>query len=175
VGLLRGRGKEGEAVGRRNGTRPSGTGINHQGGDKKLWVNPGNEKYARVRCLLRVPGQNTSHRWPHRQIATTRLRRRALPRLFPSTQTPVPSPSKSFDRSGAPSPVFERQHHTSAQAPRMPRPECPAENTVAVEESSFFNADGINWTPHTIGWSVAGGCAVLVCLAYADQRPGHPH
>lgn len=51
----------------------------------------------------------------------------------------------------------------------MPRPECPAENTVAVEESSFFNADGINWTTHTIGWAIAGGCAALVCLPWTDQ------
>ena len=46
----------------------------------------------------------------------------------------------------------------------MPRPECPAENTAAIEETTFFSKDGINWTPHTIGWSIAGGCATLVCF-----------
>lgn len=51
----------------------------------------------------------------------------------------------------------------------MSRPECPAENTAAIEQTSFFNENGINWTPHTIGWSIAGGCAVLVCLPSADQ------
>ncbi|KAF9788384.1 DUF300-domain-containing protein [Thelephora terrestris] len=46
----------------------------------------------------------------------------------------------------------------------MPRPECPAENAAAFEETTFFNKDGINWTPHTIGWSIAGGCAILTLL-----------
>ncbi|KAF9652543.1 DUF300-domain-containing protein [Thelephora ganbajun] len=46
----------------------------------------------------------------------------------------------------------------------MPRPQCPAEDTAAIEQSSFFNKNGINWTPHTIGWAVAGGCAALTLL-----------
>jgi hypothetical protein len=57
----------------------------------------------------------------------------------------------------------------------MPRPECPAENTAVVEETTFFSKDGINWTPHTIGWSIAGGCAILVCLSSPINLPAHPH
>jgi len=46
----------------------------------------------------------------------------------------------------------------------MPRPECPSENTAALEQTAFFDENGINWTPHTIGWSISGGCAVLTLL-----------
>lgn len=56
----------------------------------------------------------------------------------------------------------------------MPRPECPAENSAAVEETTFFSKDGINWTPHTIGWSVAGGCAILVCLSTPINLLAYP-
>lgn len=57
----------------------------------------------------------------------------------------------------------------------MPRPECPAENTVAIEQTTFFDENGINWTPHTIGWSIAGGCAVLVCFLCPINLLAHPH
>lgn len=66
-------------------------------------------------------------------------------------------------------PSSERSASSPIPLSLMPRPDCPAENTAVVEETTFFSKDGINWTPHTIGWSIAGGCAILVCLFQADQ------
>lgn len=39
---------------------------------------------------------------------------------------------------------------------------CPSENQVVVDQSKFWDSNGIHWTPHRIGWAIAGGCAVLV-------------
>ena len=43
----------------------------------------------------------------------------------------------------------------------MPCPTSP--NQVAIDQSKFWDSNGIHWTSHRIGWAVAGGCAVLVC------------
>ena len=42
---------------------------------------------------------------------------------------------------------------------------CPNDNKEVIDQSSFWDADGINWDAHRIGWAIAGGCAALVCGA----------
>ncbi|KAG1761407.1 organic solute transporter Ostalpha-domain-containing protein [Suillus occidentalis] len=42
-------------------------------------------------------------------------------------------------------------------------PTCPSDNTIAVDQSSFWNSGNLNWDEHRIGWAIAGGCTVLVC------------
>ncbi|KAF8649120.1 hypothetical protein AX16_006001 [Volvariella volvacea WC 439] len=42
--------------------------------------------------------------------------------------------------------------------------ECPSENTTAIDQSKFWDSDGMHWEPHRIGWAVAGGCALLTVL-----------
>jgi len=37
-----------------------------------------------------------------------------------------------------------------------------SDNTVAIDETEFWDANGVHWTPHRIGWTIAGVCAVLV-------------
>ncbi|KAF9443865.1 DUF300-domain-containing protein [Macrolepiota fuliginosa MF-IS2] len=41
---------------------------------------------------------------------------------------------------------------------------CPLENNVAVDQSKFWDSNGIHWTPHRIGWAIAGGCAALTVI-----------
>lgn len=41
-------------------------------------------------------------------------------------------------------------------------PTCPSDNTIAVDQSSFWNSGNLNWDEHRIGWAIAGGCTVLV-------------
>ncbi|KAG1726829.1 organic solute transporter Ostalpha-domain-containing protein [Suillus lakei] len=43
-------------------------------------------------------------------------------------------------------------------------PTCPSDNTIAVDQSSFWNSGSLNWDEHRIGWAIAGGCAVLTVL-----------
>ena len=43
---------------------------------------------------------------------------------------------------------------------------CPSENQVAVDQSKFWDSNGVHWTPHRIGWAIAGGCTVLVKHCY---------
>lgn len=38
---------------------------------------------------------------------------------------------------------------------------CPATNDVLLDQSTFWTPNGLNWSAHIIGWSIAGGCAVL--------------
>ncbi|KIM43917.1 hypothetical protein M413DRAFT_442985 [Hebeloma cylindrosporum] len=44
----------------------------------------------------------------------------------------------------------------------MPCPTSPSQ--VAIDQSKFWDSDGIHWSSHRIGWAVAGGCAVLTTL-----------
>ncbi|TEB20972.1 DUF300-domain-containing protein [Coprinellus micaceus] len=37
-------------------------------------------------------------------------------------------------------------------------------NQIAIDQSKFWDADGIHWEPHRIGWAVAGGCSVLTVI-----------
>ncbi|KAG2753785.1 DUF300-domain-containing protein [Suillus brevipes Sb2] len=43
-------------------------------------------------------------------------------------------------------------------------PTCPSDNTIAVDQSSFWNSGNLNWDEHRIGWAIAGGCTVLTVL-----------
>ncbi|TFK35664.1 organic solute transporter Ostalpha-domain-containing protein [Crucibulum laeve] len=41
---------------------------------------------------------------------------------------------------------------------------CPSENTEAVDQSKFWDSNGMNWDKHRIGWAIAGGCAALTAI-----------
>ncbi|TDL18236.1 DUF300-domain-containing protein [Rickenella mellea] len=41
---------------------------------------------------------------------------------------------------------------------------CAAENSISVDQSSFWSSSGVNWDTHRIGWAVAGGCSVLTLI-----------
>ena len=45
----------------------------------------------------------------------------------------------------------------------MPQACSVSENTIATDQSSFWDSSDIHWDAHRIGWAVAGGCTVLVC------------
>ncbi|KAF8968510.1 organic solute transporter Ostalpha-domain-containing protein [Flammula alnicola] len=47
----------------------------------------------------------------------------------------------------------------------MPCPTSP--NQVAIDESHFWDANGIHWNTHRIGWTIAGGCAALTTIISA--------
>ena len=42
---------------------------------------------------------------------------------------------------------------------------CPTDNQQVLDQSTFWDSDGINWDAHRIGWVIAGSCAVVVCGA----------
>ncbi|KAF8908770.1 DUF300-domain-containing protein [Mucidula mucida] len=46
-------------------------------------------------------------------------------------------------------------------------PTCESDNAQSVDQSSFWDEDGINWDAHRIGWAIAGGCAVLTLIITA--------
>ncbi|KAG2019640.1 DUF300 domain-containing protein [Coprinopsis cinerea AmutBmut pab1-1] len=37
-------------------------------------------------------------------------------------------------------------------------------NKVEIDESKFWDENGIHWEPHRIGWAVAGGCTVITVI-----------
>lgn len=41
---------------------------------------------------------------------------------------------------------------------------CPSENTESIDQTDFWSSGSIHWTPHRIGWAIAGGCAVLTTI-----------
>ncbi|KAG1723155.1 organic solute transporter Ostalpha-domain-containing protein [Suillus lakei] len=43
-------------------------------------------------------------------------------------------------------------------------PTCPSDNTIVVDQSSFWSSGNWNWDEHRIGWAIAGGCTVLTVL-----------
>ncbi|KAI0031306.1 DUF300-domain-containing protein [Vararia minispora EC-137] len=43
-------------------------------------------------------------------------------------------------------------------------PQCPSDNTQAVDQTSFWDSNGIHWDQHRIGWAIAGATAVLTVL-----------
>ncbi|KAF7315620.1 hypothetical protein MIND_00077400 [Mycena indigotica] len=51
----------------------------------------------------------------------------------------------------------------SSPANVMPQT-CPSDNTLEVDQSSFWSAGTLNWDPHRIGWAVAGGCAAVTVI-----------
>ncbi|KAI0690362.1 organic solute transporter Ostalpha-domain-containing protein [Cytidiella melzeri] len=57
---------------------------------------------------------------------------------------------------------------------------CPSDNSAAVDQSTFWDSNGIHWDPHRIGWVVAGACAAATvaislvnvlqhCLHYTNR------
>ncbi|KAF9481499.1 DUF300-domain-containing protein [Pholiota conissans] len=45
---------------------------------------------------------------------------------------------------------------------------CPTSpNQIAIDESHFWDANGIHWNAHRIGWTIAGGCAALTTIISA--------
>ena len=48
----------------------------------------------------------------------------------------------------------------------MPQPCSVAENTIDINQSSFWDSSDIHWDAHRIGWAVAGGCTILVCVFF---------
>ncbi|KDR71551.1 hypothetical protein GALMADRAFT_253889 [Galerina marginata CBS 339.88] len=59
---------------------------------------------------------------------------------------------------------------------------CPTSpNQVDIDQSKFWDSNGIHWDSHRIGWAIAGGCAALTtiistisilqhCRSYTDPR-----
>ncbi|KAG7439476.1 DUF300-domain-containing protein [Guyanagaster necrorhizus] len=41
---------------------------------------------------------------------------------------------------------------------------CASDNQDAVDQSSFWSPNGVNWDAHRIGWAIAGGCSVLTLI-----------
>ncbi|EMD36088.1 hypothetical protein CERSUDRAFT_115994 [Gelatoporia subvermispora B] len=41
---------------------------------------------------------------------------------------------------------------------------CPSDNSQAVEQDSFWSANGVNWDAHRIGWVIAGACAAATVI-----------
>lgn len=39
---------------------------------------------------------------------------------------------------------------------------CPSQNSVFIDQSTFWQNDQVNWDSHRIGWVVSGSCALLV-------------
>ncbi|KAF8060857.1 organic solute transporter Ostalpha-domain-containing protein [Lyophyllum atratum] len=46
----------------------------------------------------------------------------------------------------------------------MPKPECGTDNAPAIDQSTFWDSNGVNWDTHRIGWAIAGGCACLTLI-----------
>jgi hypothetical protein len=45
---------------------------------------------------------------------------------------------------------------------------CPTSpNQIAIDESHFWDTDGIHWSTHRIGWAISGGCAALTTIIAA--------
>ncbi|GLB36716.1 putative DUF300-domain-containing protein [Lyophyllum shimeji] len=41
---------------------------------------------------------------------------------------------------------------------------CPDENSQYIDQTSFWDSNGVNWDTHRIGWTIAGGCACLTVI-----------
>ncbi|RPD55176.1 DUF300-domain-containing protein [Lentinus tigrinus ALCF2SS1-7] len=50
---------------------------------------------------------------------------------------------------------------------------CPSENQSVIDQSTFWDSDGINWDAHRIGWVVAGCCAVVTLILTAINVSFH--
>ncbi|KAG6916929.1 hypothetical protein DXG01_004690 [Tephrocybe rancida] len=46
----------------------------------------------------------------------------------------------------------------------MSRPVCLSDNKDVIDQSSFWDTNGVNWDAHRIGWAIAGGCAALTLI-----------
>ncbi|KAG6820129.1 hypothetical protein H0H93_005004 [Arthromyces matolae] len=43
----------------------------------------------------------------------------------------------------------------------MSKPVCASDNKDVIDQSSFWDSNGIHWDAHRIGWAIAGGFAAL--------------
>ncbi|RPD52220.1 hypothetical protein L226DRAFT_61503 [Lentinus tigrinus ALCF2SS1-7] len=50
---------------------------------------------------------------------------------------------------------------------------CPSENQSVIDQSTFWDSDGIDWDAHKIGWVVAGCCAVVTLILTAINVSFH--
>ncbi|KAF9465053.1 DUF300-domain-containing protein [Collybia nuda] len=41
---------------------------------------------------------------------------------------------------------------------------CPSDNASAIDQSSFWGPDGVNWDAHRTGWVVAGTCTIVTLI-----------
>ena len=48
-------------------------------------------------------------------------------------------------------------------------------NTVAVDQSKFWDESGVHWDAHRTGWTIAGGCASIVRLLHVFLPIPWPH
>ncbi|PFH53611.1 hypothetical protein AMATHDRAFT_137523 [Amanita thiersii Skay4041] len=46
----------------------------------------------------------------------------------------------------------------------MAPPECPSTNQPGIDQTSFWDSNGVNWDHHRIGWTIAGACALVTVL-----------
>ncbi|KJA22431.1 hypothetical protein HYPSUDRAFT_41052 [Hypholoma sublateritium FD-334 SS-4] len=45
---------------------------------------------------------------------------------------------------------------------------CPTSvNQISIDQSQFWDSDGIHWSTHRIGWAIAGGCAAITTVISA--------
>ncbi|KAI9508983.1 DUF300-domain-containing protein [Russula earlei] len=44
---------------------------------------------------------------------------------------------------------------------------CPSDNSQSVDQSQFWNAGGLHWDSHRVGWAIAGGCSILTVIISA--------
>ncbi|KAI1793720.1 organic solute transporter Ostalpha-domain-containing protein [Ganoderma leucocontextum] len=41
---------------------------------------------------------------------------------------------------------------------------CPSDNLEVIDQSSFWDSNGLNWDAHRIGWLIAGACAAVTVI-----------
>ncbi|KAJ6499942.1 organic solute transporter Ostalpha-domain-containing protein [Mycena vitilis] len=50
---------------------------------------------------------------------------------------------------------------------------CPSDNAGDIDQTSFWNANGLDWDAHRIGWAIAGGCTAVTLLISFFSVLGH--
>ena len=66
-------------------------------------------------------------------------------------------------------------HRARALIASLTNTTCPLANAEATDETSFWEHGGIDWDAHRIGWAIAGGCTVVVCLVSGTNVSGGCH
>ncbi|KAG5729931.1 hypothetical protein E4T56_gene8668, partial [Termitomyces sp. T112] len=46
----------------------------------------------------------------------------------------------------------------------MTKPVCVSDNKDVIDQSSFWDSNGVNWDAHRIGWAIAGSCTVVTLI-----------
>ncbi|PSR77437.1 hypothetical protein PHLCEN_2v7868 [Hermanssonia centrifuga] len=44
---------------------------------------------------------------------------------------------------------------------------CPSDNAQVIDQSTFWDSNGIDWDTHRIGWVISGACAAAVSLTFS--------